>query len=322
MKRFALCLMLVMLSACKPQAEKMNGYVEGEYLYIAPSSPGILKTLSVARGQEVKQGQPLFSIDTTALQASLDAAQAEVTQDRARLEDLEKGARPEEIEVIRQQKEQADANLVNAQKEYDRAKGLLKTNAISQSVFDQRKAAFEAAQARVGELSAQLETAKLGGRKDAVDAARALVDIARQKVLQAQKLLDEAQPAASAAGRVEDTYFRPGEFVPAGTPVVSLLPPENVKIRFFVPQAKLPQMQPGREITVTCDGCKTPVRAKITYIASQAEYTPPVIYSVGSRDKLVFMVEAHPEAFDAQMRPGLPVDISLGKDGSGKDGHE
>jgi HlyD family secretion protein len=151
----------------------------------------------------------------------------------------------------------------------------------------------------------------LGGREDQLAAAKSAVDAAAQKVTQDEKLLREGAPKAPAGGNIEDTFYRPGEFVAAGQPVVSLLPPENVKIRFFVPQKTLPQLKAGQKISVSCDGCKAPVEATISFLSDQAEFTPPIIYSVESRDKLVFLVEAKPDAFDPALRPGLPVDIAL-----------
>lgn len=297
------------LTACEREGATVNGYVEGEYLYIAPTSGGILETLSVERGQGVEAGQGLFSLDDTPLTSSLISARAEVLQARARLSDLSKGMRPEEIEVILKQKEQAEASLESARKEYNRIKALVESRVVSQSALDQRKADYEAGLARVEELSAQLKTAKLGARVDEIEAAGAAVRLAEQGVVQAEKLLRDSAPKAPSAGRVEDVFYRPGEFVAAGAPVVSLLPPQNIKVRFFVPQANLPEWPLGKPIAIRCDGCAKPIPAKVTFIASQAEFTPPVIYSVESRDKLVFMLEAVPDAYDPSLRPGLPVDI-------------
>ncbi|MDD4616557.1 MAG: efflux RND transporter periplasmic adaptor subunit [Alphaproteobacteria bacterium] len=256
MKR-CVCLILLLAASCKPASNAYNGYVEGEFLYIAPTTPGILQTLSVARGQQVKEGDDLFALDQTGLQASLSAADAEAVQTKT--------------------------SFANAASEFTRAKKLLKGGAVSQSDFDARKAAY--------------------------DNAKAGLNVARQKVTQIKKQLVDSAPKAPASSVIEDTYFLAGEYVSAGSPVVSLLPPGNVKIRFFVPQAKLPLFALGSPVTISCDGCAKPVKAKISYISSQSEYTPPVIYSVGSRDKLVFRVEAKPDEFDAGLRPGLPVDI-------------
>ena len=257
MKRLILLPLLVLALGCEPEAKTMNGYVEGEYLYIAPTTPGLLQTLSVSRGQRVKEGDDLFAIDKTNLEAALASARSEELQ--------------------------AKANLDNAQIEYDRASKLMATNSVSKSDLDARTATFES--------------------------AKASVQIAVQKIVQIQKQLAESAPKAPGNGGIEDTYFHIGEYIAAGTPVVSFLPPENVKIRFFVPQAKLPLFALGSKVLIHCDGCGAAIKAVIVFIASQSEYTPPVIYSVGSRDKLVFRIEAKPLVFTPMLRPGLPVDV-------------
>jgi HlyD family secretion protein len=300
------------LVACKQREDKsFCGYMEGDFVMIAPSTNGILKTLSVKRGQTVEIGADLFSLDLTNLVAVRNAARANLAKAQAQLEDLKKGARAEEIEVILQQKQQAEAVLLFTKKEYERIGKLFKNSAVSEETLEQTKSAYDEATGRVKELEASIIASSLGGRIDQVAEAQADIDAALQAVAQAEKLLAEAEPKAPAPGAIDDVFFRPGEFVAAGQPVVSILPAENVKARFFVPQAILPKLQPGQAVTITCDGCEKPVAARISYISNQAEYTPPVIYSVESRDKLVFMIEATPDTPDMRLRPGLPVDISL-----------
>lgn len=314
MRYFLYLLPLFFLQACSPpERNAYSGYVEGEYIYVSPTTGGVLETLNVERGDMVKEGDALFNLDATDLEASLAAAKAEAEQAQANLIDLTKGQRPEEIAVIQKQKQQAQANLANAQKEFNRAVRLYKVGGLSKAEYDARKAAFESGKARVQEISAQEVTATLGAREDRIQAAEANLAMMKQRVLQQEKRLAESAPFASVNAYVEDTYFRPGEFVGAGMPVVSLLPPENVKIRFFVPQEILPVIRRNQQITVNCDGCVQPLSAKITFIASQAEFTPPVIYSIESRDKLVFMIEAVPDQTDEILKPGLPVDIALGE---------
>lgn len=260
MKKLAPALLFcALLAACGKGDSAFNGYVEGEYLSLAPTTPGVLETLSVERGQEVAKDAPLFALDKTSLQAALASAQAEVAQ--------------------------AKATFESARNDYRRAQTLVKTNAVSRAELDAKKAA--------------------------ADAAEAAIAMAEQKVVQTKKQLIDAAPLAPAAGRIEDTFFRAGEYVAAGAPVVSLLPPENVKVRFFVPEAVLPRLKQGQNVLISCDGCTDEIKGKISFIASQSEYTPPVIYSVGSRDKLVFMIEARPDVPTPELRPGLPVDIEL-----------
>jgi HlyD family secretion protein len=111
-------------------------------------------------------------------------------------------------------------------------------------------------------------------------------------------------------GTVQQIYFRPGEIVPASRPVLALLPPGNLKVRFYVPQAVLPDIAYGDEVTVRCDGCAANLTARVSFIARQSEFTPPVIYSLDERSKLVFLIEALPDKPHA-LRVGQPVDVSL-----------
>jgi HlyD family secretion protein len=114
------------------------------------------------------------------------------------------------------------------------------------------------------------------------------------------------------AGVVTDTLFVKGEWVPAGSPVVAILPPANVKVRFFVPEPKLGAVKVGQKVSVACDACGNPLEATVSFVAPQAEFTPPVIYSKDSRAKLVFLVEARPDPADAaRLHPGQPVDVTL-----------
>ncbi|MGE4314316.1 MAG: HlyD family secretion protein [Pseudobdellovibrionaceae bacterium] len=302
---------LMALTACQPDGNTIHGYVEGEFVRIAPTSEGLLESLSVERGQSVKAGDPLFALDTTELAATRDAAEAELKKAQADLNDLTKGERPEEIEIIMKQRDQVQATLTNARIEYNRVLPLSKSGAASVAARDDAKAALDNATARMAELDAQLKAANLGARIDQIEGARAMVQAAQFKLDQAEKRLTDAAPLAPAAGVIEDTYYRAGEYVGAGQPVVSLLPPENVKIRFYVSQALVPTLKTGEAVNVTCDGCKEAVAAHITYIAPESEYTPPVIYSVESREKLVFLIEAAPDAYHEELRPGLPVDVAL-----------
>lgn len=302
--------LLLIVSACVPEEDhNMHGYMEGEYVMISPTSGGILKILSVERGQEIKVGQDLFSLDMTYLEASKNSASAALERAQAQLDDLKKGSRPEELEIINQQLEQAEISLSYAKREYERLKPLADRGAESKSKLDAAKTEYDNALSKINELKANLAVSKLASRDDQIKAASAVVKEAEQAVIKAENLISEASPKSPAEGVVDDTYYRVGEYVAAGKPVISILPPENIKARFFVPQAKLPEMKIGSKVKVGCDGCKAPVSATINYISSEAEYTPPVIYSVESREKMVFMVEAKPDVFDPGLRPGLPVDI-------------
>jgi HlyD family secretion protein len=136
------------------------------------------------------------------------------------------------------------------------------------------------------------------------------VTAARAQLAQAEWRLDQMSQAAPQGGIVVDTLYRPGEWIAAGAPVVSLLPPENVKVRFFVPEPRLGAIGIGDEVHIGCDACAAGLTATISYVSPDAEYTPPVIYSREMRAKLVYLVEARPRQPTA-LRPGQPVDVTL-----------
>jgi HlyD family secretion protein len=146
------------------------------------------------------------------------------------------------------------------------------------------------------------------GTQKAVDDAEAIIVSEMARLNAAQTRLKRRQLVSPANGSVQEIYFRPGEYVSAGRPVLSLLPPHNIKIRFFVPETLLPKVSLGQPVEIHCDGCKVDVPARVTYISRTSEFTPPVIYSLEERSKLVYLVEARTEA-PGELRVGQPVDV-------------
>jgi HlyD family secretion protein len=172
---------------------------------------------------------------------------------------------------------------------------------------DEAAAALQFAEAQFRRQQELIATRATSAEK--LDAARNSYEQAKAALVKAERRLAEMAPKASADAVVEDTMALPGDFVPAGVPVVSLLPPARVKLRFFIPEAALAGTQPGQVAAFRCDGCPPGLKARIVYVAPRAEYTPPVIYSVGSREKLVYMVEAVPIDPPIRLKPGQPVDV-------------
>ncbi|HSW12691.1 MAG TPA: HlyD family efflux transporter periplasmic adaptor subunit [Solimonas sp.] len=297
MPKRMLLLASLLLAACGDQGPPVyQGYVEGEFVRVSAARAGRLDALAVRRGDTVVKGQALFALEAGAEQALLDEAQA-------RLADLGKGERPEESAIRQAQLAEAEAQAGLSQKEWQRQRQLFEGHTISRARLDQAAAARERDAARVRELQARLRAAGLAGREDAQRAAEAMVAQARWQ-------LQQKSQVAPAAGVIDDVYYRVGEWVPAGAPLLSLLPPGNRKLRFFVPQQALSAMPVGRQLQVRCDGCAQPVRAVVSHVAATAEFTPPVIYSREQRSRLVFLVEAQPEAADAlRLQPGQPVDV-------------
>ncbi len=309
----ACCALLaaLLLSGCTPpQSEGWSGYAEGEYVYVAAALAGTLVRLDAQRGQGVEADAPLFALEATNEQAARAEALARVEAARAQAANAAKGRRSDELAVVEAQLAQAKTQAQLAANELARQQGLVAQGFVSAAHLDEARTAATQAQARVGELTAALRVARLPARADEQAAAMAQVQAAEQAL--AQNTWREAQmlKRAPLRAQVAETFFREGEWVNAGQPVVSLLPEGGVKARFFVPESEIGALALGQAVLLHCDGCGAPLPARISFIATQAEYTPPVIYSNSQRAKLVFMAEARPVATDAaRLRPGLPLDV-------------
>lgn len=303
----------LLLGGCGPRPNsRVQGYVEGEFVYVASPLAGQLETLSVQRGARVKAHDPLFSLECGLETAARDEAARKLGQGRANLEDLKKGKRPVEIESAEQQLKQARAALLLSEKEYRRQSDLSGRGVNSAQDFDRARSARDQDQHRVSQMEADLATARLGSRDDQVTAADANVRALEAALAQADWSLAQKRQSAPLDGLIFDTLYWRGEWVGAGRPVVVLLPPANIKVRAFIPESRVGAIQPGESVRVFIDGASDPCTGKVSFISPQAEYTPPVIYSQESRGKLVFMVEAR---FDAptsmKLHPGQPVDVEF-----------
>jgi HlyD family secretion protein len=258
----------------------------------------------------VKADAPLFVLESAAEQAAVTEAEKRVAQTRARLENLLKGRRPTEIAALEARAAQNRATLELAESELARSRRLQHDQVIAAAELDVAVSRRDAAQAALEAAVADLGTARLGGREDEVRAAEAEQAAAEASLVRARWTLDQKTQRSPIEARVHDTYHEPGEFVAAGSPVVALLPPSGLKVRFFVPQADLPHLAPGTEVDVFRDGTNAPLRARIAYLSTRPEFTPPVIYSRSTRAKLVFLVEATLRPEDtAGLGPGQPVDV-------------
>lgn len=305
--------LLSMITGCdRPAPNRAQGYVEGEYVYVASPLAGQLKSLSVQRGVQVKAGDILFSLDESPQKEAKDEAERRLAQARANLEDLQKGKRPSEIESLEAQLGQAKAALVLSQKELERQEKLLTSDATAQQDVDRARSAFDQNRQRVTQIQADLETARLGSRLDQVAAAEANVRATEALLSKAEWELSQKRQSAPCAGLVFDTLYREGEWIGAGRPVVVLLPPGNIKVRVFVPETVVGKIQTNDEVKVFIDGLGEPLAGRVSFISPRAEYTPPVIFSRESRSKLVFMIEIVFEpAVAATMHPGQPVDVQF-----------
>lgn len=310
----ATALALALLTGCGPatRSDRAQGYVEGEYVYVASPSAGALEKLSVQRGAQVAIGEPLFALESGHETAARQEAEHRLAEGRAKLEDAQQGKRPIEIDSAEAQLKQAQAALILAQKEFARQESLYRTGATAPNEFDRARSTRDQDLQRVSQLEADLQTAQMGSRTAEIAAAEANVAALASALAKADWDFTQKHPPVPKAGLVFDTFFQEGEWVPAGRPVVALLPPANVKVRAFVPETRVGTLHPGESLRVYLDGAPEPVTGRVSFISPQAEYTPPVIYSQESRGKLVFMIELRFDApTAARLHPGQPVDVQL-----------
>ncbi|WP_342630003.1 HlyD family efflux transporter periplasmic adaptor subunit [Nguyenibacter vanlangensis] len=322
-RRFAAALAMVLVLASgggawwwlsrSPQPLSWQGYADADFVRIAPTQAGMLTALHVARGAHVAAGQPLFDQDDVAERAARDQAARQFEESSRQLANLQNAAR--ETEIL-----QARANLADARAIADRAAADLRrlnvaapAGAATLQARDAARAAYLSAQARVAGMRAALDQALAPtGRDQQIRAQAANAAAARAALAALQWRLDQRHVAAPAAGIIADILAWPGEVVESGAPVISLLPPENIYIRFFVPEPAVSHLHYGDTVTLSCDGCPAGLRGVIDFIAPQAEYTPPLIYSDQSRAKLVYLLQARPRPGQArQFNPGQPVTVGL-----------
>jgi HlyD family secretion protein len=291
----------------------VQGYVEGEFVYIAAPLPGRLETLFVQRGAQVKSGDPLFELENVQEKASLDEAKLRLAQIRAQLADARKGRRPTEIESTTAQLNLARVALQFSEKELARQERLLAAKVVPVQEVDRFRSLRDQDRQRVTQLEAELGTARLGSRGDQVAATEARMREIEAALTRSEWDLAQKRQTAPAAGLVFDTLYRSGEWIAAGRPAVVLLPPQNIKVRTFVPQPLLASIHQGDMVQVVVDGKSAPLAGTVRFVSPQAEYTPPVIYSRENRQKLVYLVElGFDGATAAQLHPGQPVDVRFG----------
>jgi HlyD family secretion protein len=266
-----LCLVsLFLLAGCSKEDDGVwLGYAEADYVYVAAPAAGWVTKLDAERGAQIAAGTALFTLDTDNQTAARDQAEAAINEAEGQLA-------------------AAVSSRDLSAKELKRQKALFKSNATTKQLLDQAQAGFASAEATVEQIQASLRSTRAA-------LANAAYNLSQRTVV------------ARASGQVQDIYFRTGEYAAAQTPVISLLPPKNVYVRFFVPEGEYAKLKLGLKVKVTCDGCR-PIVATVTFIASAYEYAPPVVFSIKSRDKLVFKVEARLPG-GLPLHPGQPVDV-------------
>lgn len=290
------------------EARTLTGYIEGDRVYLAAPVSGAVAQLYVREGERVAAGGRTFLIDPQIQRAQAASAAAAVGAAQARTEDLRKGDRAQELAVFDAELNAALASQREAEAEFGRIEPLVRQGIYAPARLDQVKAARDSARAQTAAVRRRREVAELGAREDAISQAEQQAAQAAGGLNEAEARLGQLAPAAPRAARVEEVFYRPGEWAAANAPVLALLPDDEITLVFFVPQAEMARYRPGQTVRFRCDGCEGEGAARISWVSPRPEFTPPVLYSKGSRDRLVYRVEAEPQNA-ARLNPGLPVDV-------------
>ncbi|HEX9448245.1 MAG TPA: HlyD family efflux transporter periplasmic adaptor subunit [Dongiaceae bacterium] len=310
--RLGILLLMLGLGACGDKPDiGYQGYAEADWVFVGPDEAGRVVKLDVEEGHQVIAGAPLFAVDNRLELAARDQAQSALSEAQAKLARLmAPDKRPAEIAVLTATAARAKAAYDQAEKNLARQQALFTEGHASKAALDDAISARDQNLAALKEAQQQITVGNMAGHDLDIAAAEQAVQMSVQQLAAAQQHLDRRQISAPVSGLVQQVYYRPGEVVAAGQPIVQLLPPENIKLRFYVPEPALQKINLGATVTVTCDGCAKGLTAQISFISGESEFTPPVIFSLDERTKLVYLIEAKPDQ-PAALRVGQPVSVHL-----------
>ena len=300
---------LVLVSCQSKPADSYSGYIESQTVSINAPQSGWLSAVNVDRGDAVSEGEALFRLDATQQEHALSGAENRAEAAQAQAADLAKGAREADIAPLLAQRIQAQSQLDLARANQARYAQLEPKGYVSAAQMDSLRAATKSAQAQLVNIDKLIAEKRLASREDQQKAAQAQAAAASADVAGALYTVDDRNVKARLTGQVDERLREPGEFVATGAAVLTVRPKGREFVRFYVPQADLSKFRVGSVVHVGCDGC-TGQTARVRFISPEAEFTPPVIYSVKERQKLMFLIEATPEKPEA-LHAGQPVDVKL-----------
>lgn len=310
---FFVFIAILMITGCDNKPDNiLSGYSHGEFVYLSYSDNAKIERLLINKGDSVTTGQALVKIESFDAQNILLRAEEKHSAESALLRNLASGERPEELDVIRAQIKKARSAESQVKRQLERYRHLYASHAISLAEWENIRDELKQKGAQVEELINQLKVRQLPARQDEISKQLSMVAAAK---LERDKALWDVQQTTIVSpvnAKVFDIIYRAGERPSAGRAILSLLPPENIKVRFFIPEAMLGKFKVGANVRLLCDGCAEPIPGVINYISPQAEFTPPVIYSTRRREKLIFMAEAIPALKQAgDMKIGQPFDVEI-----------
>ncbi len=299
-----------LFASCAPAPPLATGYVEGEFTLVAPVAVAQITNVMVARGDRVEAGSVLVEMERRDAEIALTEVEAALAEAQSRLADLREGKRPEEISVIEANLASARAQAAESERTRVRTISLAERGVVTDTQLDDAITSADVAAARVAELEAELAVARLPARPQAIIQAEAAVDGAKAARALTVWNLEQRTLRLSEPVTVVDVIRTKGEIAGPSAPVLSVLGDASVKLRLYIPESSFAEITVGDTLEVGCDACPPNLTASITYIANEPEFTPPVIYSLDSRQKLVYLVEARPDS-NQTLKPGQIVDVAL-----------
>lgn len=299
-----------LFAACSSQPLAV-GYVEGEFVQLAPLEVAQVQSVMVKRGDRVEPDKPIALTENTDAKIAVAQAAAALAQAEAKLADLQVGKRPDEIAVLEASVRTANAQADDARRTLLRTQDLTKRGVMTQAQLDDAKTSVEVAEAAINQSMANLAVGRLPARPEEIKAAENAVKSAAAQLDSARWHLTKRTIVAPAAGRITDVIRNPGDTAGPTAPVLTMLPDGAVKLKVYIPEAKFSSVRVGDLLSVRCDGCAADLKAKVSYVSPDPEFTPPVIYSLETRQKLVYLVEAHPVDQASPLQPGQIVDVDL-----------
>lgn len=307
----ALPLAGTLFSACAAPPPLAVGYVEGDYVLVAPVEMARIASLAARQGDRVAAGGTLATLEADDARHGVAEAQAALAQAEAQLADLRLGRRPEEIAVLEATLRSAGAQAAEARRVLERTRDLSRRGIAAEADLERTQTAVELAEAAVGQAEANLAVARLPARPETIRAAEGQAERARATLAQAEWRLAQRTIAAPADGVVNEVIRNPGEMAGPTAPILSLLPDGGTRLKLYVAEPQFSSVGIGTLLSVRCDGCPDGLTARVSYLAPEPEFTPPVIYSLETRQKLVHLVEARPEGDAAALKPGQIVDVRI-----------
>jgi HlyD family secretion protein len=304
-----------LVAGCMLTLPAAVGFVEGEHVLLAPVEVSTVSSLSVKRGDQVSEGAILATLEDSDAKIAVSSAKALLAQAQSQLADLKQSRRPEEIAVLEAARGSAVVQVIDAERSSLRASSLSRRGIATESDFNQAATKLDIARSQLAQAEANLAVAKLPARENAILGSEHQVEVASAALEQAKWRLSKRVIKAPATGSISDLILNAGDTAGPSSPVLALLPEGAVKLKLYFPEPLRVRLNPGTELSIHCDNCPDDLTAVVSFVSSEPEFTPPVIYSLENRQKLVFLVEAREIGGKGILKPGqiIDADIAVGQ---------